>query len=176
MAMEEGALLDLGPTSQARRKPEGTLDEEVEQQEEEADVPAEEEMAGWEDAWRETTDAGAGAKGSERAGTFRVGSTSAFLISSPRDLGKEELDLGVPICEESRWKDFLKVVEAPGLGCSSLQELRSSLHDTSGILPASVRVSGKEPALNFSGSEQESLDCQQGDDKGVSHIHDRLSA
>ncbi|XP_026578075.1 zinc finger protein 331-like [Pseudonaja textilis] len=140
MAMEEGALLDLGPASQARRKPERTLDEEVEEQGEEADVPAEEEMAGWEDAWRETTDARGGAKGSEHSGTFPAGSTSAFLINSPRDLGKEESDLGGPICEESRWKDLLKAVEAPGLGCSSLRELRSSLRATSGIIPASVGV------------------------------------
>ncbi|XP_070792460.1 zinc finger protein 397-like [Pituophis catenifer annectens] len=143
MAMEEGALLDLGPAIQAGRKPEVTSDEEVEEQEEETDVPAEEEVVGWEDAWEDTTDARAGAKGKGCAGSFQAGSTRAFLISSPRDLYKEELDLGVPISEETRWKDFLKTVEAPGLGCSSLQELSSSLHNTSAILPASVKVKAK---------------------------------
>ncbi|XP_013909928.1 PREDICTED: SCAN domain-containing protein 1-like [Thamnophis sirtalis] len=140
MAMEEGALLDLAPAIHARPKPEVTLDEGVEEQEEgETDVPAEEEMVGWEDTWEETTDAGAGVKSSERTGGFPAGGTRAFLMSSPRDFGKE-LGLGVPNSEESRWKDFLKTVEAPGLSCSSLQELSSSLHNTSATLPASVKV------------------------------------
>ncbi|XP_070593314.1 zinc finger protein 397-like isoform X2 [Erythrolamprus reginae] len=129
MAMEEGALLDLGPTIQARPKPEVTLDEEVEEQEE---VPAVEEMAGWEEEEVETTVAIAETKGRERSGRTR-----AFLTSSPRDLCK---DLGVPISEESRWKYLLKAVEAPGLGCSSLQELSSSLHKAPVILPGSAKV------------------------------------
>ncbi|XP_039225207.1 zinc finger protein 397-like isoform X1 [Crotalus tigris] len=142
MAMEEGALLDLGPAIQARRKPEVTSDVETEEQgEEETDVPAEEEMAGWE----ETADSRAGAKGRERAGASQTGNTRTLLIKSPRDLIKEELHLeGFPHSEDTQWKDFLKTVVTPAVGCSSLQELRSSLQASSAILPASVQIKARD--------------------------------
>ncbi|KAM3847838.1 uncharacterized protein M6D78_004535 isoform 1-T3 [Vipera latastei] len=141
MAMEEGGLLlDLGPAIQARRKPEVTLDVETEEQGGETDVAR----------WEETADSRPGTKGRERAGASQTGNTRAFLRRSARDLVKEELELeGFPLSEDTQWKDFLKAVVTPGLGCSGLQELSPSLQASSAILPASIQTEAKDDTQCF---------------------------
>ncbi|KAM6472124.1 uncharacterized protein PHA67_003841 [Liasis olivaceus] len=136
MAMEEGVLLDLGPEFQAGRKPEVALDVEMEEQEEETDVPTEEEIARWE----ETEDSRTRVEGRESADISQAGRTRAFLTRSPRDLVKEELGQGILVSEDSQWKECPKTVASPGLGCPSVQELGSSLQTTALMPPASIKV------------------------------------
>ncbi|XP_063148739.1 uncharacterized protein LOC134489803 [Candoia aspera] len=140
MAMEEGALLDLGPGFQAGQKPEVSLDADMEEQQEETDVPAKEEMARWEGS----ADSWAGGKGRESAEVSQDGRTRAFLTRSPRNPVKEELDQGILVSEDSQGKEFPNTVASPGLGCPRPQEPGSSLWTSAPRLPILVKVKAED--------------------------------